>query len=432
MIRRIISSLILISLVLGGAIGAFRFLLSLRQDPQRSEASSPYITVCVLPLKRGVFQERLAAYGVARPLAKSEIAAEVPGVVRWISPRLEVGGEVTEDEKLVELDSKDFQEAFNIAKSTLAQSNVMLREIELDIESLKRDIALASKELAAAQREFTRLRESPQSVSPSVLDNQFLLTSGRQREILKLEWQMASKNIGIERIREEIEMRKSQLVKAQNDLTRTVIRAPYDGRVDARHVQLGSYVIPATPLFGLLDTSKVEVVISLSAVHFNKVKQKKTVLLRRREEGPVIWKGAVTRISPVMDSSRMFNVFCEVRSKTGTMAKWWGWGNSSPIPPGEFVVAQIDGPSYRDVFVIPRAAFIGQDVFLVKRQSKDAREAIVTVLQPHILYSFNDFVLVDRGLNEGDEVVVTNLEEIANGSRVIAIVSALDSQRDQP
>lgn len=412
MIRRTIVSIISVALLLSISLGVFRSLLSLRHEPQKNEIVRPYTAVLTAAAQKQNFHRHFYGYGTAHALQRSDVSPEVSGVIRWISPKLEAGAGVDKGEILIQLDARDLDKAVTAARAALSQAEFQLVKLELELENAKRELAIAAKDLKTSQREFSRVKGMRNSASDSLLDNQDLTTSMHEREVVKIEWQQSCARSALESTRVAMDAAGAQLAKAIDDLIRANIVAPYSGKIEVRYAHVGAYVHPGVPLFRIVDVSRVEVAISLGAAHFREVNPGSRVELRLRQEDSPAWQGKIARKGPLVEPDRTFSVYCEVAAPP--LQKLIA---DCPIPPGAFVEARVSGPVYPHVFVLPRAALLGQHVFVVRRAGE---EAFVEEIEPHIVLALSDVVLVDRGLIEGDEVVVTNLGEIAHGSRVLA------------
>lgn len=415
-LRLLLLSIILVAFFFIAGSSAFRFLASLRKPPERAEFTRPSAAVKVLLAQSGDYREKLFGYGVAREMRATEVEAELSAIVRWVSPKLEAGLQVQDKEELVRLDERDFQQALVTAEATLAQARIAVEALKLDLATTQKQLSVLRRELAVAARELARIQdlERNKQVAASALDSQILQTSVRERAVIDLEWQEASRKSSLERAEAEITLRQAQLVKAQNDMARTVIVAPYSGQIERRLVQQGARVGPGKQLFRIVDIGRVEVAVSLGASYFGEVNTDSPVWLRRQEDGDIAWHGKISRISPtVSQSERTFSVYAEV-------------ANAS-LAPGTFVCAEVEGKLHKDVIAIPRAAFIGDKVFIVRRQG-DAANALVEERTPTIYRALADIVLVRGGIEPGQEVVLTGVDQIGHGSRVHVMGDSRDTR----
>jgi len=411
---RVLISIVLIAVFLWGGWEIFLTLKAMKKEPEQAAAARPKTAVKVQRVRREDFQEYFSGYGLARSLRSTDVEAEVSGIVKWISPKLEAGQAIEADEELVRIDDRDLAETVAEARASLTQTEAAVEALNVDEEGINRQLVVAREELEVAKRELERLNTLLKTgkIPPSTVDKQVLLTTAREREVLELEWREKSQRPAMERAAAEISERKSQLAKAQNGLARTVILAPFAGRVVQRYIQPGARTGPGKPLFRLVDLSNIEVPISLGASHFREVKIGADASLQLHENGASVWQGEVARISPTVNSAdRTFTAFFEVQ----------GHSNGSSVPPGAFVLATIAGPVHKDVFVVPRSAFIGEKLFVAERSESSGGEAIIHERHPKVKKFLPDLALVKGGLEPGDEVVVTSVEEIDEGSRVVVV-----------
>ena len=151
----------------------------------------------------------------------------------------------------------------------------------------------------------------------------------------------------------------------------------------------------------------------LGASRFGEVEVGATARVRLTEGGPVVWSGTVVRVSPTVNSKdRTFTVYLEVEAE----------GDRVPIAPGAFVLAEIDGRVHRDVIALPRIAFVGDSVYVAKEEADG--EAVVAERRPEVVRVLPEVALVRGGVEPGEKVILTNLEQIADGARVLLVRTA--------
>jgi RND family efflux transporter MFP subunit len=200
---------------------------------------------------------------------------------------------------------------------------------------------------------------------------------------------------------------------ARRDLGRTRVYAPFAGVVAARHVEQGDRVSPGTPLFDLIAPSRVEVEVALPAGRYGDVAEGARIRLRLREDAAMLVDTRVTRIGPRIDpEARTFPVYVDLDDDDV----------ASPVPPGAHVVADVDGPLHAGVLPVPREAFLGDRVFALVREDGEGAP-VARERRPRVRAWLPGLALVEPGdgpedLGDGDVVVVSNLEDIADGSRV--------------
>ena len=389
-------------------IAAFGFvsekLAAMRKQPGRAEAETRAIAVRVQKMERTTYKETLVGYGRARALRQTSVAAEVTGVVRWLSPRLEAGADLAKGEELVRLDDRDLKAALSSREARLRKTAAEERRLRTEKSTQETIRDITAEELETARRELARVKdlETRNAATRSEIDAQLLRVTLRRTAVRQQEGRISSLEAQRERVKAERAEVEASIRDASLQLGRSVIRAPYASRVTERNVRLGSRVAPGTVLFEIVDLSRIEIPVALAASRYHDVAIGATASVRLGDN--TSWEGKVARVAPTVNTTdRTFFAYLVVEDAAG-----------AAVPPGAFVTARIAGRRFDNVFALPRTAFVGDEIFVVRDNVAHAVTPAVRFTLPHVL-------LADGGLEAGAEVVVTNLEEIVDGSRVMPI-----------
>jgi RND family efflux transporter MFP subunit len=421
MTRRAVISLLIVAAAIAVGQGIRKWLESMHEAAGKTGKARPHAVVRVREAKPGSYTETLSGYGQARALRATNVASEVPGIVTWISPRLEAGAVVegpgpggAEGEVLVRLDDRDLRRAREEAGARLAQADASLARAKAALASVRKRLVVARADLVTSGEELRRIETllETKTVTASERDRQRLETAMRERAVIDLEGQEDLAVADIARAEADLESARARDGRAAQDLDRTVVRAPFAGRIEARHVELGSRVAPGTVLFDLVDPSRVEVAVALGGSRFGEVAVGARASLRVREDGPEIWSGRVARIGPTVDPvDRTFAVYIVVETGDGTPA---------PVPSGAFVLARIEGALHEGVMAVPRVAFVGEHVYVAIEEQGEGGEVdtVARMRTPAVRRWLTDVALVEGGIERGERIVVTNLEDLAHGSRI--------------
>ncbi|MES9854843.1 MAG: efflux RND transporter periplasmic adaptor subunit [Candidatus Thiodiazotropha sp. L084R] len=189
--------------------------------------------------------------GLLRPRQTASLRFEVSGElqIRHIEP----GFEVETDGLLLQLDDADYQDA-------LIESESHLRETQA---SLKRDrtlLELARENRRLAEREYERLEKLGKGSLASVSTRE----SARQ-QLINLQGEEARLSYGLESGQARIQSQKAAIKRAQRNLERTSLRAPFVGRVNRVMVEAGDYISANTLVVELIDTSTLELQAAVSS-----------------------------------------------------------------------------------------------------------------------------------------------------------------------
>ncbi|MXX61829.1 MAG: efflux RND transporter periplasmic adaptor subunit [Holophagales bacterium] len=317
--------------------------------------------------------------GSVIPVTEADLVSEVAGTIVWTSESFEVGGFFDPGEVLLRLDRRDYELAVASARAALAQAGVGLAR-----EQAEADVAREEWEELGADGE----------PGPLVL---------RQPQLAEA--------------RAQVEAALANKRRAELDLDRTAIRAPFAGRLRAKRVDRGEFVNRGVPLATIYAVDAAEVVLPVpdSELAFLDLPLGSElgdfgprVLLRAQfAGGRHEWEGRIARVGGEIDpATRMVNLIARVDDP------YQGSGDRPPLSVGLFVDAEVVGRSVESVFQVPRGALVGADrVWLVE-------EGRLVLRQVGILRADPEVVIVSDGLSAGDRISLTILESAVDGMRV--------------
>jgi RND family efflux transporter MFP subunit len=213
------------------AIGVFGYLtLSVEPEETKKGRGKPRpIKTQVVELVSQNYPTRVTSQGNVRPRDQITLNSEVAGRIVRISPNFEDGAFFNEGDILVELDTADFE-------ATLANA-------EAQVARTTSSYALEKAQSDQARQNWERLSPNQdEPPDPLVL---------RIPQLKQAEANVKSAN--------------AQLDRAQRDLERTRIRAPFDGRVRQRSIGLGQAIRINSTLGTIFASDYAEIRLPISA-----------------------------------------------------------------------------------------------------------------------------------------------------------------------
>ncbi len=365
-------------LLVGALIAAALVMTAPRVEPLSPERVPPLVRA--LEIKPRSLQLSVHTHGTVVPRTESDLVPEVSARVTWVSPALASGGFFSQGEPLLRLDARDYQVALEQASARLARA-----------ESEERR---ASKELAR-QRGLAESR----------------VASDAQLDDAENAAEMAEASV-----REA----RAALSRAERDLERTEIRAPYDGRVRSESVDVGQFVSRGAPVATLYAVDYAEVRLPVPDEELAFLELPLLYVDDPRQEGPEVilrarfagaeheWRGRVVRTEGELDPrSRMVNVVARVPNPYARD------GGRAPLSVGLFVSGEILGNRIESAIVLPRTALRdGRQVFVIDLEGR-LRSRPVEVLR-----DTGDEIVVSGGLAAGEVVCISALDSAIEGMRV--------------
>lgn len=314
-------------------------------------------------LSRGDLNVLVHSQGAVK--AKREIAlmAEISGKVKDLNAAFVVGGQFKKGDVLVSIDEADYQVAVQRAKANLASA-----QANLDLEQAKSD---------QAAKDWQSFGKKGQP-SDLVLN------------IPQLNGAKASVKAAL-----------ADVAKAERDLSKTQVLAPFDGTVLSKYVDLGQYVNMAGQLATIASTQVAEVRLPLTGKDIKKLQltgidlsqTPMPVHFTNSSSGELI-EGELKRLESAKDSKTLLNyAVAEIKE---------------PLAQGlyfnAFLSAEIEGESLHDVFAVPSAWMMANDQVAVYREGK------LDILNLKVSHKTDDYFYVTSGLNEQNQIITTPIQ----------------------
>jgi RND family efflux transporter MFP subunit len=335
----------------------------------RTEAEAPIATDQKVPVRTAIVETRdltemLTLTGTLEPRAQVPVVAEVGARLMRVSK--DEGDRVTQGSVIAVLDDTDFR--------------------------LSRDRAKAALELAEANRSHAHAEEERAAS---------LLKTGGITDKDRLAAQVA-----VQVAEASTSQARTELAIAEQQLSRTQVKAPVSGRVTKRMADTGTMLAVGSPIFQVVDDGTFEFRAAVASADFAKVHAGEDVTVTVDALPGFSTKGRVTRIVPMVDTrTRAFDVVVSVPGHPQLVS-------------GLFARAEVRVREVPGSLTVPPAALVrdGSDpgraqTFVVKDGKADRRDVAVGVERP-------DAIQVTNGLQAGEVVVVDPPASLGPGTPV--------------
>lgn len=337
--------------------------------PQVPETVIPLVEI--LPVQSAPQTLEVQGNGEVRAARHVQLVAEVSARVNWVAPELETGDFVRSGAPLLRFDRTDYELALASAEARLAQSMAALQLEEAEAEIARADWA-----------------EHGEGPPPALVAR---------------EPQLA-------RAQADVRAAQAAVDAALRDLARCEVRAPFDARVESRLVTVASFVGPGQALCQLADSAAAEVTVPVRLADLAHLElslgadpRALTVALDAQVAGaPASWTGEVVRTGASLDPlNRMASLIVRVDAP---------YAGKTPLIPGTFVHARIQGRLVPSLHRIPRSALRDDSTVLILDAQNQLEIRSVEVLQ-----RTGSEALIDAGLRDGDQLILTPLVTIVPG-----------------
>jgi len=375
--KRVITPLLIV------AVAAAIFVLLVSNQPALKTTVKEPVPVAVqaMDINLETMQLSVTSEGNVQPRVETKLVAQVAGEVIDVSSSLVAGGDFTEGDVLLKLDPRDYEIALARSEALLSRSEAEQRfaSEETDrIRSLYGEELTSIAELQSAERLL--------AVSGAVLDDA-----------------------------------RAAVKRARLDLERTVLIAPFNGRIRAENVDIGQFLSKGAMIATLYDTDRLQVRLPLadSQLAFLNPSYAKTgladedpadvSLTAEYAGGEQSWSAKLLRTEgDISTKSRFLHVMVEVTETVNS--------NGVRLPVGLFVGAAIQGRKVDDLVSIPRTALRPDNSVMVIDDDDRLRFRDVTVFK----LSDSD-VLISEGLASGERISISPLQFVVEGMPVTVI-----------
>jgi len=374
-------------LILVAAGGTAAAMVYNKRQPEKTEVVETAIIVETISLESRDIRFSIASQGNVIPHTETTLVSEISGMVREVSPKFVTGGFFRAGEVLLELDPADYE--------------VEVQQARANLLGMQARLALEQAQAEQAKKEWDM--------------------SGRSRNRAPV---LALRTPYLEEARANVLSAEADLKKAERKLALTRIRAPYDGMIKEKRVDIGQYVTTGTQLAVTFAVDFAEVRLPLSDQDIGNLdlpgpaessdpnsNSGPEVSLSSTIGGKTVtWEGRIVRTEGVIDQKN------RVHYAVARITDPYCLNCTAERPPlaiGSFVRASIQGTLMRDVIAVPLQAIRGMDQLLLLDAEDRLRIRQVQVLRTDDKYAYiQDPALVRQ------QAITTNVYNPVNGMKV--------------
>jgi RND family efflux transporter MFP subunit len=330
----------------------------------------------------------VTAVGALAAEARAELAFKVPGRVSRL--HVDLGSAVPTGAPLAELDATDYRTRVEKARAELRQTRARLG-LTPDGDSddvVPEETATVRQAKAKLEEATAQLARNRSLAEQGVLSRATLDVVEANFKVAESQYHDSLEEVGQRRA--ALASKRSDLALAEQQLTDTVLTAPFAGSVQQRRVDLGVYVAAGTPAVTLVKMSPIRLRLDVPEREARSIRKGAAVAVRV-EGDTTVWKGVVARLSPALEeSSRSLVVEAEIDNPKGLLR------------PGAFARAEIQADPGAPSVVVPSSSvvvFAGIEKVITIKDGKALERPVVTGRK------VGEDVEIVSGLKDGESVV---------------------------
>lgn len=366
-------------------------------ETQATEINETPLQVKVKEARIGDLIIKLRSPAEAVTDRKIVMKAEVPGVIKNLN--VKESKHVKKGELLVELDDQEYRLSYENAEAMRlkAFSEMLVEQRFADVgdrNEKEQNSALSNAKMQyqEAGQQFQRgLISREEFEQRSRLYERALIESGERKD----EVVAAMKGL----TQAEISVKKAQL-----DLEKTKIKAPFPGIVADIQVSPGEHVSAGRELFTLVNISKIQVHASVLESEIGKMQVGREVDLKFSAYPGKIFKGKVSAISPMVNPEyKTCKVFIDVENP------------KEELKPGMHAEVEIAAEIHKNRLLVP------QDAILTRSQRRllfVVENGLAKWRYVEIGLENEDYAEILDGVKAGEKVIVEGHFTLAHDARV--------------
>ena len=364
----LVKTAIILGIIILLSIAVIAWLKINKPEAKKSSPKQSIVTVNVSPVLTRDYTVLIASNGSTSAKISTNLVAQVSGEITQITNQFASGANFKKGDLLLAIDQRDFAADASSARASLAQAEAALENEKASAEQAKKDW----ERLGFSGKPNARVLRKPQ-----------------------LDAAQAQYNAA-----------RSSYEKANLDLSRTQIRAPYDGSVVSKDVGLGQFVSIGTPLGNIFSNQGLEISLPVNQEEYAQLDLSGNADVTLYAELGGLrhqWQGKLVRADQAFNiNTRQLNVTISIIESISN--------NGLELKIGQYLNADIAGRLIEAANVIPNSAVREGSYVFVFDDGVLRRKPIDIVWQ-------DDNNTIVGNLTEGEQVVTTNLSGVVSGSK---------------
>jgi membrane fusion protein (multidrug efflux system) len=204
----------------------------------------------------------------------------------------------------------------------------------------------------------------------------------------------------------EYQLEQAQLAfdDARRQLSYTEVRAPIDGTIAARMVNLGNFVSENQPLFQLVDFDSIVARIYVPESDLRTIAVGQPARLSADAAGGPPFSGEIERIAPVVDPG------------TGTVKVTVATPRQEGLRPGMYVQVELVTAVHEDAILLPKKALVYDNDQIFAFRLGEERRVERVVVDPAL--EDPEWMEPTEGFSTDDQIVVAGQSGLKDGALV--------------
>ncbi|HWV96333.1 MAG TPA: efflux RND transporter periplasmic adaptor subunit [Xanthobacteraceae bacterium] len=229
--------------------------------------------------------------------------------------------------------------------------------------------------------------------------------------------QLASRQFGpqatVDQAQAAYDQANAGIAKTEAIISQKLVRAPFDGVLGVRHVEIGQFLTAGTQIVSLTDLSTLFANFTVTEKDSGKLAVGQTVRVEVDAYPGKTFDGKITTIEPqIATDTRNIRVQATIQNPEGI------------LKPGMFATTTVVLPEKPAVITVPETAvdytLYGDSVYLIKEKKDDDGKTSLTADRTFVRTGdrVNGRAVITQGVKAGDKVVAVGQLKLQSGAAV--------------
>ena len=430
--KKLLKKLPILPIIVLTAVAIVVIAVKTKAPIEHEELGYPPKAVEVIEAKRIPFRARVLAFGNVEPAVLMKAKAEVSGKIVYIHPDLKQGASLKKGTVVLRVEPTTYEISLNQSKAGLAGSKSSLTQLVVEEKSAKGALKIAKEKLVFERKEMARLQSmwDKKLIARTTLDKEEKNVLSLEQQVQDIEGKLSAFASRKAAVVAKIKQSESLVNKGKDSLGRTEVTLPFDARIGQVYVESGEFTAVGGVLFEALGIQAVEINAQLPLKQFRALItglfESKYVNLQEPEMIQMAiknmnldarvrlvgntsdeseWQGELIRLSESVDPSRdTLGLVVVVNNPYEKVIP----GIRPPLLKGMYTAVEFLTQS-KPTLVIPRKAIHQGRVYVAMTDNT------LDIRPIEIAYSQGDLVVVKHGLNEGEQLITSDVIPVMQG-----------------
>lgn len=319
----------------------------------------------------------------------------------------------------------DFVRVLNVEVRTLAPET-FTEEIRLtSVAMANQDVVVAAEESGVIRELYVDRGDAVEEGDPiAKIDDRVLRAQVDQAsaaaELAEQTWQRRKRLWEEDKVGSELaylearfaaEQSAATLAGLRERLARTVVRAPFSGIFEERHVDVGAMVTPGASIGRLVDLDPIKVFAGVPERYAEDIRVGAAAQLGFDALGGQVFESRVRYVgATISPGNRTFPVEVQLPNPRGTI-------KPQMVANMSLIRRRVDG-----AIVVPQDALVRvEDGYVVYVVGEVGGETVAEARAVELGPMRRNLVVVESGVSAGDRLVVVGQKSVANGDRITIV-----------